>query len=214
MDIQKLVYYIKVATSTLADDRRIDARLILYSTDIARGEYLRKYLTRDIGVPTQSFATPFNVVMKPANRSRSLALPLNCSVLRSDKPVPELLNTSTLGVWFSIESVDILGMYFDIITEAAAKFATFEFNVPKGFISSDGYLYVLNPDNGLDLEEVILNGVFSYPSELLKETDTEYPITSDVFSAIKPKIVSELINKPMEDPLNNAEEDVAPTKQG
>jgi hypothetical protein len=213
MNKEKMVYYIREAASANSDDRYIDERLILHATDIVRGEMLSKYLARRPGASASNYITNYEVKLEPVTRSRSTQLPLNCLVLRSTEKVPQLLNTETLGSWFEVEPVDILGFRFDKITEANAKHTTFEFNVPKAFISTDEYLYVLTPNNTLDLSTVMVIGVFSFPSEVNPDNE-DYPLTPDLFSQMKPKIVAELLNKPMEDILNNSEKDESQAKQG
>tara|TARA_R110000744_G_scaffold31320_2_gene73687 strand:- start:3057 stop:3731 length:675 start_codon:yes stop_codon:yes gene_type:complete len=205
MDISKLIYDIREATSSISDDRRIDDRYILNTISVARAEYLRQLIARKPYYSVSGLTQTIPVVVETVSRSRSSNLPLQCTIMRSVEKIPKLIYEGTVGNWWNIRTVDILNRWLETIEPERSPHITFEFNVLYGFIDFDYYLYFLSKDTK-ELEEVFITGVFENPLEVDPGL-TEYPIKLDMWNKIMPFVIDRLLRKPKEDPVNNSEPD-------
>ena len=206
MDIEKLIYDVREGINAISDDRFIDRRLIIHTVDTVRATYLRKLYARSVGITSLTSEQDYPVTLETVDRSLIPGLPLNCSILRSTEVIPTLLYPRALGHWFSVSTADVIAANIDIINHTQAQFATFEFPVTKAFMHADDHLYILQPDGGLDLQAVIVVGVFNVPLDV-KPDLTIYPLGHDDWATIRQMVIDSLLNKPPEDVINNSEDD-------
>jgi len=64
----------------------------------------------------------------------------------------------------------------------------------------------------MDLEQVVLSGIFENPLEVDPNLDN-YPIKYSDWAIIRQPIVDYIANKPQDDPLNNSERDESQNPQ-
>ena len=206
MDIEKLIYDVREGLNAISDDRFIDERLIVHTVDTVRATYLRKLYARSVGITSLTSEQSYPVSLETVDRSLIPGLPLNCNILRSVEVIPTLLYPRALGHWFSVSTADVIAANIDIINHTQAQFATFEFPVTKAFMHADDHLYLLQPDGGLDVQAVLVVGVFNVPLDVVPEL-TEYPLGHDDWAVIRQLVIDSLMNKPPKDVINNSEED-------
>jgi hypothetical protein len=215
MELDKLVYEVIEDVSAISDDRYLDERLIIHKINSARADLVRKMMNSKPGYPTQGLEQDFPLVLESVTRSIFPGLTIPCNILRSTQPIPDLISTRTLSEFYKVRTVDILKNTIEIIEPNRANFVVFEFPVVYAFVYNDDYLYLLAPEHNQELKRAILTGVFDDPTAV-EDPLEDYPIKASDWALIKPLIVQDILNRPMEDPLNNSETDYArqQNKQG
>ena len=212
MNKDKLVYRIREELGAISDDRYIDERLILDTVGIFRSDYLRKMISRKAGYSIDNAAQLVKFEVSTATRSLIPELHMDCTILRSTAEVPTLVNTSTIGPWYSVRTADIKLNTIEVIDYKRASYVTFEFPVVYSFIGPDKYLYFMQPGNHQELSWAVIHGVFDDPLEAEPDSE-EYPLSDAMFAAILGDVLAYLRGRLPEDPINNSEPDTGTVKQ-
>ena len=220
MELNKLIYEVKEQLGAMSDDRFVDDRYIVNTINIFRADLLRKMLSRKPYYNTIGFQQHVPLVTNPVTKSVFPGIDIPCKIVRAASPIEALIYEGPNDTWFSVSSLNVLGDTIETISIERARDLTFEFNTVYSFlglgmeadtIADKYYLYILAKDN-LDLEQVILSGVFEDP--LAVDPDlTNYPIKASDWSTIRGPVAQYIMNKPADDPINNSEPDEAKTAQ-
>jgi len=154
------------------------------------------------------------VYLKVTSKSIFPGVDMECKILRSINPVHKLLYESTEGQWFEVKTANIVTNTIEVITPERARNVTFEFNVVYAFlamgiedatISDKYYLYVMAKDS-LDLEQVVMSGVYEDPWEVDPDMEN-YPLKYSDWATIREPVIQYIANHPPGDILNNSEDD-------
>ena len=79
----------------------------------------------------------------------------------------------------------------------------------------NGYLYMMAPNNNMEIKNAVITGVFKDPDEVdgngdgSPDENTDLPLTDEMWSNISDMVFNILVSRPAEDPINNSEPDYA-----
>jgi len=206
MNLDKLVYDIKEAVSAISDDRYLDERYITHLINQGRAEFIKKLLSNRPGYNAINLEQHYHVNVISTSRSIFPGLTISCKILRSENPVPKLIDSDMLSRSFRVRTADILKDTIEVITPERANMITFEFPVMYAFLDYEHYLYLISPNNHQELRYAVVSGIFEDPTEV-DDSLTDYPLSEFMWPTIKNNIIAQLLSTPMRDPYNNSEAD-------
>lgn len=206
MKLEKLIYDIREMLSVISDDRRIDDRYIEHLINIARADFIKKLLSSRPGYNTINLEQNWHANVESVSRSIFPNLTLECSILRSTVPIPEMISSDIISQFFRVRTADIIKNTIEVIEYERANNLTFEFDVVYAFLDYDKYLYFVSKDNHQELKYAVVSAIFNDPSDI-EDPLEDYPMPAYMWNTIKPNIVALLNSRPIEDPINNSEPD-------
>ncbi len=223
----QIIYDVKELLKKYNDDSEYDDRHILYLYNIKRAKFLRQLLddkTRGFdNILLQSLCLSFEEVDKAL-----CGLEVGCTIMKSTKPLPKLLEVRNRNTLVSIQPSIMLSKPFKVInfTEASYILDRPYSNGIYATVDVDGYIYLIS-----NLEEhklincLYINAIFEDPSELESysnccdcenlqnescfDNDTDYPAPSFLIDDIRNEIIKLLITskeKIKEDKNNNSDD--------
>jgi hypothetical protein len=206
MNVDRIIYLVREKTGSISDDRWVSDRLILEYVGMARATFIRNLVSRKAYFNTTGLSQVYEVNVETVSRSVMPTCPMYCEIMRSTDKIPKLVYEGTLGNWYDVKPVDVIGKPFELIEPEKAACVTFEFNVVYTFLYSDYYLYFLSKDN-LELKCAIVSGIFEDPLEVDPDL-TDYPMNKDIWDGIFDDVVANVMKRIPEDPVNNSEPDL------
>lgn len=213
MDIDKLIYDIIEKIPALSDDRDVSERLILHHIGIARAAYIRTMLGKRIGAITTGIEQSIPVSVETVSRSTVQEIPIACKVQRTVNSLPKLIHEASLGPFFRVHTIDILRNTIEVIDPSRVASVYFEFPAVYAFLHNDYRVYFIEPNNGHNIENAVITGVFEDPFEV-NPALIDYPLKAYMWDEIKPKVVDSILTLAQRDPLNNSEQDLNQQKDG
>lgn len=225
--VKEVIYDVKESLKKYSDDSEYDDRYILYLYNIKRAKYLRQLLddkTRGIdSVLIQSLCLEFEEVDKGL-----CGLEVGCTIMKSVKPLPKLLEVRNRNTLISIQPAVMLSKQFKVIDFTQASYIL-DRPYSNGIyvtVDADGYIYLIsNNDEHKLITCLYLTALFENPSDLEDytnccgceietadscfEEDSIYPAPSFIIDLCRDEIIKLLLGtreQIKEDKDNNSDD--------
>lgn len=224
----ELIYDIKEYLKAYSDDVELSDRHILYMYRKKRAKYLRRLLNDYTRKFDDLIIQSLCMELECVDRA-TCGLELGCTIVRTVKPLPTLLELRSRDTLLSVGPTMVGGETFKIIKLSEVPYIL-EKPFSRGiyaFLNTDGHIYLIsNNDAHILLECITVTGLFEDPDALADFTncckgdcgddptpcfsgDEEYPLQSFLIDDISNEIKKELMARMRltEDPENNATDD-------
>ena len=208
--VKQVIYDVKESLNKYSDDTEYDNRYILYLYNLKRAKYLRQLLddkTRGIDkILIQSLCLEFEIVDKGL-----CDLEVGCTILKSKKPLPKLLEVRNRNTLISIQPSVALAKQFKIVDYTQASYILDRpySNGIYATVDTDGHILLIsNNDEHKLITCLYVNAVFETPSDLENyinccnceteveacfEEDSIYPAPSFIIDLCRDEIIKLLL---------------------
>lgn len=169
----QIIYDVREILNEYSDDGLYDDRYILYLYDLKRQKYLRQLLDDKSRNFDKEMMQSLCIAVEEIDKGLC-GLDVQCTILRSIKPIPKTLAVRNRETLISITSPIMLSKSFKIVdfTQASTILDRPYSNSIYTTIDIEGYVYIFSniPEYKL-IDCVTVTGIFSTPSDLENYVD-------------------------------------------
>jgi hypothetical protein len=211
-----------------SDDENISERQVSFWIDNTRALLVKREADKENFTSPDLIQTLPCVGVELVDASECNCFPVGCKILRTTKPLPKLLESSSKTLLTRVGPIQIGSAPFALIPYARAQWIEDSryHVVPKAFIHNN-YLYII-PHNDLlkTMKVITLSGIFEYPEDLAGYSvcedgsggacytnDDTYPISNWMVEPLKDMIFKNNLRVEYQTPsdnLGNANHDIEP----
>jgi len=220
----EIIYAIREKLKEYVDDTRYTDRFLLEMVDLTRVTLIRQQYNRVQRSIDQQLEQKVAIPLVGVDLSQDPLQNLEeDNITRSSEPIPKVIELHHRNLLNKVATIGFMDREFSVVSPRRFRYIghnQFEKDVIYCMMDTDNYLY-LKSSNGedLNLDDVIVEGVFEKPLSLMTENDDnstfKYPMNSHLVDVAIDMIVQKLANtKPLPSDQSNDSSDDATIREG
>ena len=200
-----------------SDDENISERQVGFWIDNTRALLLKRELDKDNYISSDLVQTLGCVPIELVDASECGCVTVGCKILRTVDRIPNLIEGATKTYLTRVGPIQIGSAPFSLIPYERAQWeADSRYKVTTKVFLHNGYIYIIPPDNKLNLMKYIsISGIFENPEDVANFVDcpggnacytdeSPYPLTAWMVEPLKEIVFKNNLNLAARTPSDNS----------